>query len=130
MDKAKRRPASEFALFFFKWEGYTHLAFLDFKGEGVTPLSDEQKLKILTWFEFNYGNTGWDYMSAWATEFSLMARNILHDGALIINPVKLDLTHIVRELCDMLTPDQREVYMEAFNLPDEELAAYAEIWEE
>lgn len=79
-----------------------------------------QALELLKWFENMYGNTNQN-TSIWALEFELLARMLLHDHSLLVNPIHLDLSEVEDELLQMLNPEQAYLYQKARGIPQEKI---------
>ncbi len=106
------------------WEHYdyeTHqhpLAFLDFHGAGM-DLQESQVVRLLQLLDELYGDTNQE-TPVWALEFQVMTRMLVHERALLINPLYLNLGE-----CDALlpvfTPEQQALYLQAQALTQDEI---------
>ena len=79
-----------------------------------------QALELLKWFENMYGNTNQN-TSIWALEFELLARMLLHDHSLLVNPIHLDLSEVEDKLLQILNPEQAYLYQKARGIPQEKI---------
>lgn len=72
-------------------------------------LTNIQVLALLRWFDEKYGDTDQD-IQAWAVEYQLCARMLLHSHALILNPQHLDMSEVLPELYQILGFEATNVY--------------------
>ena len=94
------------------------LAFLDFHGAGM-DLQESQVVRLLQLLDELYGDTNQE-TPVWALEFQVMTRMLVHERALLINPLYLNLGE-----CDALlpvfTPEQQALYLQAQALTQDEI---------
>lgn len=76
------------------------------------PLSTEDKVRLWTEFDLWYANTAQETVD-YAFELYLIARYILHDGALPLNPRHLMIVEILKDICAMLPESYQKVYYNA-----------------
>lgn len=103
----------------YEYETHQHpLAFLDFHAAGM-DLKESQVIRLLQLLDEIYGDTNQE-TPVWALEFQLLTRMLVHEKALLINPLYLDLGE-----CDALlpvfTPEQQALYLRARELTQEDI---------
>lgn len=91
------------------YDGYEEWPLICVKLPELTP---KQVVDIIAWWDVQYGNTE-QCVPEWATEFQLFVRNLVHDGALLVNPRQLAIDEVESELKDILTSNQWAVYFVA-----------------
>ena len=108
----------------YEYEQDVPLAFVSLTHPSA-KLNDSQVLELLRRFDVLYGSTDQD-TTDWALEYQVLARNLIHDGALILNPRYLDLPECLEEIMDILTPLQAMLYREALSTSEEDLLQLSE----
>lgn len=100
------------------------LAFLDFYGAGM-DLRESQVIRLLQLLDELYGDTNQE-TSVWALEFQICARMLVHEKALLINPLYLNLSEC-EALLSVFTPEQQALYLRAVSMTQDEInARYSE----
>ena len=103
----------EFAV--FDWDngesGKKPLHFLNFAAFDH-ELSDEVVLRLLRFFDWEYGSTNQD-TEQWALEYQVLTRNLIHQHALILDPQNLDLDECLEHLLSFLDSEQQSLFLHA-----------------
>ena len=98
----------------YDYEDRQHpLAFLDFYGAGM-DLRESQVIRLLQLLDELYGDTNQE-TPVWALEFQVMTRMLVHEKALLINPLHLNLSEC-DALLSVFTPEQQALYLRAVSL--------------
>lgn len=100
----------------YEYEQGTPLAFI-----GLFALTDSEKAKLLTKFDQFYADTDQE-TTDWALEYQVLARMLLHQGWLPVNPRHLDLDECLGELLPLLgLLNHSRMRMALENITEEEL---------
>ena len=76
----------------------------------MLEMDTEQRMSLLCAFDIWYGDTDQD-TDDYALEFAIVTRNIIHNGAVILNPKHLDITDVMDEFIQYLPGKSRSDYL-------------------
>ncbi len=85
-------------------------------------LNNRDIVELLRVLDVNYGNTEQE-TTDWALEYQVLTRMLIHEKALLVNPLHLDLSEedAMAELLETLPEDDRDIYIAARQLGQEEI---------